>query len=49
LLINLGKSNEVSFTNAKVKERIRHYFGDKLIEDESSFKYLGLIIRSDIK
>jgi len=46
--INPGKSNAVSFTNAKVKERIRNYFGDQLIAEKSSFKYLGLIIRSDI-
>jgi len=31
-----------------VKERIRNYFGDQLIAEKSSFKYLGLIIRSDI-
>ena len=26
--INLGKSNAVNFTKARVKERIRHYFED---------------------
>jgi len=49
LQINPGKSNAVSFTKPKVKERIRNYFGDQLIWEEISFKYLGLIIRSDIK
>jgi len=47
--INPSKSNAVSFTNAEVKERIRYYFGDRLIAEENSFKYLGLIIRNDIK
>ena len=37
--INLGKSTAVSFTKARVKERIRYYFGDPLIPDASSFKY----------
>ena len=40
LKINLGKSKAVSFTKAKVKERIRCYFGDQLIPEASSFKYL---------
>jgi len=31
-----------------VKERIRYYFGDQLIPVASSFKYLGIIIRSDL-
>jgi len=47
--INPNKSKAVSFTNARLKERMRYYFGDQLIAEESSFKYLGLIIRSDIK
>jgi hypothetical protein len=36
------------FTKARVKERIRYYFGDQLIPETSSFKYLGIIIRSDL-
>jgi hypothetical protein len=31
-----------------VKERIRYYFGDQLILEANSFKYLGIIIRSDL-
>jgi len=31
-----------------VKERIRYYFGDQLIPEASSFKYLGIITRSDL-
>ena len=46
--IHPGKSKAVSFTKARVKERIRYYFGDQLILEASSFKYLGIIIRSDL-
>jgi len=46
--INPGKSKAVSYTKTRVKERIRYYFGDQLIQEESSFKYLGTIIRSDV-
>jgi len=38
--INPGKSKAVSSTKARVKERIRCYFGDQLIPEASSFKYL---------
>ena len=37
--INPGKSKEGSFTQARVKERIRFYFGDQLIPEARSFKY----------
>ena len=46
--INPGKSKAVSFTKVRVKERIRHYFGDQLIPEASSVKYLGIIIHSDL-
>ena len=46
--INPGKIKAVSFTKAKVKERIRCYFWDQLIPEASSFKYLGINIRSDL-
>jgi len=46
--INPGKSNAVCFTKARMKERIRYCFGDQLIPEGSSFKYLGIIIRSDL-
>ena len=39
LKINPGKSKAVSFTKARVKERIRYYFGDQLIAEISTFKY----------
>ena len=45
---NPGKYKAISFTQARVKERIRFYFWDQLIPEASSFKYLGTIIRSDI-
>jgi len=31
-----------------MKKRIRYYFGGQLIPEASSFKYLGIIIRSDL-
>jgi len=36
--INPGKSKTLNFTKARVKERIRYYFGDQLIPEASSFK-----------
>jgi hypothetical protein len=38
----------VNFTKARDKERKRYYFGDKLIPEVSSFKYLRIIIRSNL-
>jgi hypothetical protein len=46
--INPGKSKAVSFTKARVKERIMYYIGDRLIPEANSFKYLGIIISSDL-
>jgi len=46
--INPRKSQAISFTKARVKERIRYYFGDELIPEASSIEYLGIIIRSDL-
>jgi len=46
--INPGKSKGVSFTKARLKERIRYYFGNQLIPEASSFKYLGIIISNDL-
>jgi len=37
--IYLGKGKAVSFTKARVKERIRYYFGDQLKLETSNFKY----------
>jgi len=38
--INPGKSEAVSFTKARAKERIRYYFVDQLMAERSGFKYL---------
>jgi hypothetical protein len=46
--LNPSKSKAVSFTKARVKERIRCYIGNRLIPKANSFKYLGIIIRSDL-
>jgi len=46
--INPGKSKAVSFTKDKVKEKIGYHFGDQLILDASSFKYLGIIIHRNL-
>jgi len=46
--VNPDKSKAVSFTEARVEERLRYYFADQLIQEANSFKYLGIIIRSDI-
>ena len=42
--INPGES----FKKVRVRERIRYYFGDQLIPEASSFKYLGIITRNDL-
>jgi len=44
----LVTSKTLSFTKARVKERIRYYFGDQLIPEASSFEYLGIITHSDL-
>jgi hypothetical protein len=46
--INPGYSVTVSCTKARVKERIRYNAGGLLIPEASSFKYLGVIICSDL-
>jgi len=47
--INPGKSKAVSCTEGRVKERIRYCFGDLLTPEKNSFKYLGIIMPSDLK
>jgi hypothetical protein len=47
--INPDKSTAVSFTRASVKDRLTYYFGDQLIPEVNTFKYLGIIIRSDLR
>jgi len=34
------KKKATRFTKGRVKERIRYYFGDQLIPEANSFKYL---------
>jgi len=46
--INPDKRKTASFAKARVKELIKYYFGDQLIPEASSFKYLGIIICSDL-
>ena len=46
--VNPVKSKAVSFTIARVKGRIRYYLVDQLIPESSSFKYLGIIMGSDL-
>jgi len=46
--INPDKSKAVSFKKIRVNERIGYDCGDQLISEEISFKYLGMIIRSDL-
>ena len=46
--INPDKSEAVSCTKGRVKEKIRYYFGEHLIPEASSFKYLGIIIRNNL-
>jgi hypothetical protein len=45
--INTSKSKEASFTKGRGKGRLEYCFGEQLIPEVSSFKYLG-IIRSDL-
>jgi hypothetical protein len=46
--IHPDKSKAVSFTRARVKDRLRYYFGDELIPEANSLKHLGIIIRGDL-
>jgi hypothetical protein len=39
---------EIVFNRAWVKDSLRYYIGDQLISEAISFKYLGIIIRSDL-
>jgi len=45
--INPVKSKAVIFKKEMEKERIGYYFGDQLIPEVSSFKYVGITIRSN--
>ena len=46
--INPNKSKALSFTRARVKDPLNYSFGDQKIPEGSCYKYLGIIIRSDL-
>jgi hypothetical protein len=46
--INSSKSKAVRFTRTRVKEQLNYSLMNTLIPEASSFKYLGIILRSDI-
>jgi hypothetical protein len=46
--INPSKSKSISFTRARVKEPLNYTLRDQNIPEDSSCKYLGIIIRSDL-
>jgi hypothetical protein len=47
--INPSKSEAVSFTRARVKEPLNYSLGDQVITEATSCKYLGIILRSDLR
>ena len=47
--INLNKSKALSFTRAQVKDLLNYSLGDQKIPEASWCKYLGMIIRSDLR
>jgi hypothetical protein len=46
--INPGKNKKLSFTKARLKDGLGYYFKEQLILEAGSFKYLRIIIRSDL-
>ena len=47
--INPGKSKTIRFTRARVKNPLDYSLGDQKSPEASSCKYLGIILRSDLK
>jgi len=47
--INPIKSKAIRFTIARVKNPLGHSLGDQKIPEAGSYKYLGIILRSDLK
>jgi hypothetical protein len=45
--INPSKSNAVSFTRARVKDRLNNFGGKHRIPEASSCKYLGIILGNE--
>ena len=46
--INPNKSKAVSFTRAQVKEPLKYSLGNQKIPEASCYKYLGIMIQSDL-
>ena len=46
--INPSKSKAIRFTRARVKDPLNYSLMGTLIPEESSCKYLGIILRSDL-
>jgi hypothetical protein len=46
--INPNKSKAVSFTRAQVKDPLNYSLGDQKITKAGCYKYLGIIILSDL-
>ena len=46
--INPNKSKALSFTRARVKDRLNYSLGNQKIPKASCCKYLGIITRSDL-
>ena len=46
--INPGKCRAIIFTKASVKERISYYFGDQLIPEAITIKYLPTTTRGEL-
>jgi len=47
--INPGKSKAIRFTSVRVKNLLGYSFGEQKIPEASRRKYLGIILRSDLK
>ena len=46
--VNSSKCKACHFTRARVKDPLNDTLGDQLIPEASSYKYLGIILRSDL-
>ena len=46
--INPNKSKALSFTRARMKDPLNYSLGDQMIPEANCYKYLGIIIRSDL-
>ena len=49
LRINPGGSKAVSFTRDRVKDPLNYFLGDQRIPKASSSRYLGIILRGDLR